>query len=780
MDDIKELLDNPELLEEVLKNASPEYAREIKWLITARPEQIPPKSNEWVYWVFRAGRACVAKGTLIYDPIKDVQIPVENWTGGPVNSIDRYGKKVIAQSSESFIKGQTHLYQVRTSRGDEIKVTDEHQFLTKKGWVRLKDISIGDEILCPQHPCVPSKLQLDDLYSKHTDQDCQDDCCQQNHQCGQQPHQATVNDPTSTPLLADAQQHDQNSSYLDDCDKQSQCNQNDHAYDHFYGAQPYQDEQLEQDDQSQPQSCAHGQLLHRRQQLLKSLLSSNSVLAFDEQSPCQQTSVAQVSPCDDHLEEQQCCPHQATCEQHACSHHTCLQATQCYDRQQNLDIDHENAFLFSTDLPECELKESGSTWQPVYSIQYVGIQDYYDLQVAGTNNYEANGTYNHNSGKTRACSEWVRSKVEIEGARHILLVGTNASNARDIMVKGPSGILSICPTARFVASERKVVWENGAEAKILTAEEPEAIRGFSTEYAWLDEISSWKYERETWSNVIACVREGAHPQIAITSTPQRTSIMKEIESFDDTHLSVSTTYDNQSNLSPTFLKSLEETYKNTTMYNQEVLGEYLEALEGAVWEQDDIIYGKPIENVEWDMGVIGIDPAVTTSETSDETGIIVAARTFDISYVLEDLSGKHPIDAWAQIAVMLQEKYHFPIIVESNQGGDFVTKAVLDKNPFARIKKLHAINSKADRLASAAMFYQQHKVLHIERFEKLEAQMLSWVPPELGKRSKSKFSPDRADALSHAIRYLMGKKKAPASIILPKLNRINNTRRIPQ
>ena len=380
------------------------------------------------------------------------------------------------------------------------------------------------------------------------------------------------------------------------------------------------------------------------------------------------------------------------------------------------------------------------------------------------------------AGKTRSCSEWIRKQVEIEGRRSLLLVGKNASNARDIMVKGPSGILAACPTARFLSSESKVIWENGAEAKILTSEEPESIRGFSVDCAWFDEISSWKYERDTWRNAIACVREGQHPQIVITSTPQRSSIMKEIEKYEDTYISTSTTYDNKDNLAPTFLRSLETTYKGTNMWKQEILGEYLEQMEGAIWRDDDILHlesAKDLEDYKWDRGVIAIDPAVTNSEDSDETGMIVASALGEQAFIHKDLSGKMNIDEWAWKAIRESHRTGFPILVESNQGGDIVVDAINQRDPMVKVKTIRSINSKPDRLASAAMFYEQHRVFHAEVFADLELQMISWEPPKPGKSAKGLI--DRADALSHAIRYLLGKKRRPAQIILPRLSRIGTT-----
>ncbi len=84
------------------------------------------------------------------------------------------------------------------------------------------------------------------------------------------------------------------------------------------------------------------------------------------------------------------------------------------------------------------------------------------------------------AGKTRAGAEWVRRLVEDEGVMRIALVAPTAADARDVMVLGESGIVAVSPPWNrplYEPSKRRVVWPNGAQAMLYSAEEPDRLRG---------------------------------------------------------------------------------------------------------------------------------------------------------------------------------------------------------------------------------------------------------------------------------------------------------------
>jgi phage terminase large subunit-like protein len=104
-------------------------------------------------------------------------------------------------------------------------------------------------------------------------------------------------------------------------------------------------------------------------------------------------------------------------------------------------------------------------------------------------------------GKTRTGAEWVRSLAEAASVARIALVGPTAADVRDVMVEGPSGLLSIAPNSNrpvYEPSKRRLTWPNGVQAAMFSSEEPERLRGPEHGAAWLDELRAWNNIDATW------------------------------------------------------------------------------------------------------------------------------------------------------------------------------------------------------------------------------------------------------------------------------------------
>ena len=91
-------------------------------------------------------------------------------------------------------------------------------------------------------------------------------------------------------------------------------------------------------------------------------------------------------------------------------------------------------------------------------------------------------------GKTRTGAEWVR---ENHGRyRRWIIAGATASDVRDIMVEGESGILAVSGRGpdrpKYEPSKSRLSWPNGSQALLLTADEPDRFRGKQSEAAWAD------------------------------------------------------------------------------------------------------------------------------------------------------------------------------------------------------------------------------------------------------------------------------------------------------
>jgi predicted phage terminase large subunit-like protein len=152
-----------------------------------------------------------------------------------------------------------------------------------------------------------------------------------------------------------------------------------------------------------------------------------------------------------------------------------------------------------------------------------------------------------------------------------------------------------------------------------------------------------------------------------------------------------------------------------------------------------------------DRIVIGVDPAISSHEDSDLTGIIVAGVGIDRNaYVLADLSCKLSPDGWARRVVTAYRDYEADrIVAERNQGGDLVESVIRTADPNVSFKAVHATRGKAIRAEPIAALYEQGRVFHVEPLQELEDEMVNWSP------AHSTKSPDRLDALVWAMHELM-------------------------
>ena len=207
--------------------------------------------------------------------------------------------------------------------------------------------------------------------------------------------------------------------------------------------------------------------------------------------------------------------------------------------------------------------------------------------------------------------------------------------------------------------------------------------------------------------------------------------------------------DNVENISSAYLELLNALPERKK--KRFLRGEFGDDNEGALWT-DDLINGLRVVNQPaFKRIVIAIDPAVTSKDTSDETGIVAAGEGFDGHfYVLEDASDTYPVTDWAKKAVMLYYKYSADrIIAEVNNGGDLVEAVIrqVDKNvPYSSV---HATRDKLTRAEPVASLYEQGKAHHIGQHLDLELEMTSW------ESKKGEKSPNRIDALVWAATELI-------------------------
>lgn len=372
-------------------------------------------------------------------------------------------------------------------------------------------------------------------------------------------------------------------------------------------------------------------------------------------------------------------------------------------------------------------------------------------------------------GKTRTGAEtirkWACGPTPLSGGScsRIALVAETAPDARDVMVEGPAGILACHPKdfrPTYFPSKRSLVWPNGAQAILFNAVEPDQLRGPQFDAAWCDELAKWRYASDTWDQLQFGLRLGDRPRQIVTTTPRPIPVVRRMMNDKDTVVTRGRTYDNAANLASPFLKQVEERYGGTRLGRQELEGEILDDMPGALWTREIIDTGRKPESPDFDRIVVAVDPAATSGEEADETGIIAVGLARDADgnqrgYVIADRSLQGTPDEWAAAAVGLYHELDADrIVAEKNQGGEMVEAVLRTKDRNVPITLVHASRGKAVRAEPVAALYEQGRIHHVGRFDKLEDQMCQFTRDI--DRSPGN-SPDRVDALVWGLTALFEK-----------------------
>jgi phage terminase large subunit-like protein len=361
-------------------------------------------------------------------------------------------------------------------------------------------------------------------------------------------------------------------------------------------------------------------------------------------------------------------------------------------------------------------------------------------------------------GKTRVLSEMCNAWASSRRARRIAIVAATASDCRDVVVEGESGILATAPPwcrPVYQATRRRLEWPNGALAYTYSAEEPERLRGPQHDAAICDELGSWR-DPSTWDMLQFGLRLGHRPRVIVATTPRPTKLVKQLLAREGRGVVVTrgTTFENRVNLASGFFDQIVSRYEGTRLGRQELLAEVLMDIPGALWNLDSIEAARRERAPDLTRVVVAIDPAVSTSEGSDETGIIVAGKDErDNGYVLADLSGSYQPATWARTAIEAYRRHCADrIVAEVNNGGDMVENTLHTIDPNVPYTAVHASRGKITRAEPVAALYEQNKVHHVGGFPLLEEQMTSFTADidraKLG-------SPDRVDALVWALTELV-------------------------
>lgn len=466
-------------------------------------------------------------------------------------------------------------------------------------------------------------------------------------------------------------------------------------------------------------------------------------------------------------------------------------AQQLGDRIRSMTPACRQAFLGS--LPEADLKEM-QHWWAVWARpnQLAPKGDWLVWLVMAGRGW----------GKTRTGAEDVKEYGLKHPNSRIALIAQTFGDGRKVMYEGESGLLSILPEEFLYKKSRDRAYnstlgelrlQNGTLYTLYTSERPNQLRGPQHHRAWGDECGHWldahlgMANDTTYSNLVLGLRLGTDPKIVLTTTPKRNSkgkknslLLKQIlagQPKGETVVTRGTTYENLTNLSPTFKKQVLDKYEGTTLGLQEIQGMLLDEEEGSLWTQEMIddarlkddtgkpSHGLPV-GVELTRIVVALDPAgkiqdmvkftlgekVVGESTGDDAGIVAVGYGNDGRYyVLQDASCNGSPKTWGEAAVKAYRKWSADRICgEKNHGGETVEEVIrfvgIQQNVDVSYKDTWASKGKVIRAEPISALYEQGKVKHVGDFHELNNELVNWVP--------GNASPNRLDALVIALSEL--------------------------
>lgn len=374
-------------------------------------------------------------------------------------------------------------------------------------------------------------------------------------------------------------------------------------------------------------------------------------------------------------------------------------------------------------------------------------------------------------GKTRTGAETVALWLINHAGCRVALVAATFDDGRDTMVEGESGLESVLKRYgvgyTWNRSLGQLILTNGSRADLYSGEKPRQLRGPQHHYAWCDELAWWLHPRMTWDNLLFGLRLGTRPRIVITTTPRPLTLLGELVAADDTVMSTGSTMDNAANLPKVILDKLLQQYDGTSLGQQELYGLLSLELDGALWSRKVLTYAHdPYPLPELDRIVVTIDPAVTSTEESDATGLCVAGRgeaptgwkppagSVDVAvalaaphlYVLHSEQDRWTPNEACRRAIELALLYGADeIVAEVNNGGDWIGAVLLAEADAAGVtityRTVNATKNKVTRAQPTVALYEQRRAHHIGQHEALEDQLVSYTG------GTKEASPDLMDAL---------------------------------
>ncbi len=368
-------------------------------------------------------------------------------------------------------------------------------------------------------------------------------------------------------------------------------------------------------------------------------------------------------------------------------------------------------------------------------------------------------------GKTRAGAQWVCAQAADRPDLRVALVGATRRDVETVMVRGPAGLLAVGRHYGAVAyrpSRNMVEFGSGAKAFVYAAESAEGLRGPEHHIAWCDELAKWRNADAAWDNLMLGMRMGDRPQTLVTTTPRVVPLLRRIRAMPGVRISGGRSRDN-AHLPESYFAQIEGAYAGTRLGRQELDGELIEDVAGALWQRALIETQRVAAAPAVVRVVIGVDPPAGID--GDACGIVAVGLGEDgHAYVLEDASvaGLSP-EGWAGAVAACAARHRADrVVAESNQGGAMVASVLRAADAGLPVTLVHASRGKAARAEPIVTLYEHGRAFHAGAFPALEDELCGLVAG--GGYQGPGRSPDRADALVWAMHEVMFGRRGAAMV----------------
>jgi len=340
------------------------------------------------------------------------------------------------------------------------------------------------------------------------------------------------------------------------------------------------------------------------------------------------------------------------------------------------------------------------------------------------------------TGKSHSMSGAVHTAVRA-GINRVHLVAPTAADVYDVNLEGVSGILRTAPpdqVPRYIASRRRLEWQNGARCVFFSGEEPDSLRGPQCEMCIIDEIARMRYQQEVFDMAYMGTRLGDKPRLLLATTPRPTPFMKKLVKRDGVSITSGTTYDNAKHLSPAFLRKVRELYEGTRLGRQELMGGLILDPVSAMFKDEWLRHDEFDDDI-IEQSTVGVDP----SGGSDDVGIVVSSLLNDGRLaVLADRTISASPAKWGDAVVRAHDEFDCDdVVVEINFGGQMAAEVVREaarraaaagerEDDMIKVREVSASRGKVMRAEPVSLMYEKGRVIHRRGLDQLEGEMLSF------------------------------------------------------